>query len=383
MGKLFSKKKNALEDLPWYNADDGYYHLDHILSFNAKYNVIFGERSSGKTTACLMRAVDKYVESGEQFAYIRRWDIDIRGKNPNNLFNFLSESGYIKEKTKGEYNSVVFRSGCFYLSKFNSEDRTRITAPEPFGFAFALNNMEHDKSSSYPRVKMIVFDEFLTRTTYLVDEFVLFSNVLSTIIRSRNDVTIFMLGNTINKYCPYFKEMGLKNVKKMEQGTIDLYKYGNSELTVAVEYTGEGITSNQGSDVYFAFDNPKLQMITNGGWELDIYPHCPMKYAPKDIKFKYIIEFDDEMLMAEIIKKNKCIFTFIHRKTTDIKNEDKDIIYTQRYDPRKNWRRLINKPYDKIGDLIWRQFQTESVYYQDNEVGDVIMNYLHWCKQQV
>ena len=36
-----------------------------------------------------------------------------------------------------------------------------------------------------------------------------FMNVLSTIIRDRENIKIFMLGNTVNKYCPYFDEMGL------------------------------------------------------------------------------------------------------------------------------------------------------------------------------
>lgn len=96
--------------------------------------------------------------------------------------------------------------------------------------------MEHDKSTSYPNITTIVFDEFLTRGSYLKDEFILFTNVCSTIIRQRNDVKIFMLGNTVNKYSPYFSEMGLSNIKNQKQGTIDIYRYGDSDLIVAVEY---------------------------------------------------------------------------------------------------------------------------------------------------
>ena len=96
----------------------------------------------------------------------------------------------------------------------------------PFAFGFAITSQEHDKSTSYPNVRTILYDEFLTRNAYIPDEFVLFCNVLSTVIRQRDDVKIFMLGNTVNKYCPYFKEMGLNNITKQKQGTIDIYKYG-------------------------------------------------------------------------------------------------------------------------------------------------------------
>lgn len=360
-----------------------YYCLDRIKECDAQYNVIYGERSNGKTYATLKELLEAYVKSGAQFAYLRRWDTDFKGKRGASLFDGLVRDNVISDLTNGEYNSVYYWSGRFYLSKFDKENLSRVNSPEPIGYAFAINTMEHDKSSSYPNIRNIIFDEFLTRTTYLVDEFVLFCNVLSTIIRDRDDVKIYMLGNTVNQYCPYFREMGLKNIKKMKPGDIQVYTYGDTGLKVAVEYTGgDEYRDSKPSDVYFAFDNPKLRMITSGGWELDIYPHCPMKYNKSNIKLTYILEFDEELLQCEIVKVNKCMFTFIHRKTTPIKDEDRDLIYTQRYDPRKNWRRVISKPYDKIGKIIWDQFRTDSVYYQDNEVGDMVMNYLQWCAQQ-
>lgn len=360
-----------------------YYSLDRIKEYNARYNMIYGERSNGKTYAVLKELIECYVKKGSQFAYIRRWEEDFRGKRGAGLFDGLVRDGVISELTDGEYNSIYFWSGRFYLSKFDKENLTRVNSPEPCGYAFAISTMEHDKSSSYPFIRNIIFDEFLTRTTYLVDEFVLFCNVLSTIIRDRDDVIIYMLGNTVNQYCPYFKEMGLKNIKRQKPGEIQLYTYGDSDLLVAVEYTGgEEYRESKPSDVYFAFDNPKLRMITNGGWELDIYPHCPMKFLKNDIKFVYFIEFDEELLQCEIVKSNRCVFTFIHRKTTPIKNEDKDMIFTQRYDPRSNWRRVISKPFDNIGKFIWEQYKKDNVYYQDNEVGDMVMNYLQWCEQQ-
>ena len=58
-----------------------------------------------------------------------------------------------------------------------------------------------------------------------------------------------MLGNTVNRYCPYFKEMGLAHIKEMKPGDIDLYRYGDSELTVAVEYT---TPKKNSPDEYFA-----------------------------------------------------------------------------------------------------------------------------------
>lgn len=380
--KVMEYREKLLEKLGKDDETTTFYSLKRIKKLKCKYNVIFGERSSGKTYACLVEALTMYIKNGKQFAYLRRWEEDFKGKRGAQLFNAISENGVISELTNGEYNTVYYYSGRFYLSRYDKEKCSRINDPNPIGFCFAISTMEHDKSTSYPNVTTIIFDEFLTRSTYIVDEFVEFCNVLSTIIRDRDDATIYMLGNTVNKYCPYFKEMGLKNVKNMKPGDIDIYTYGNTELKVAVEYTGGGrIRTSKKSDAYFAFNNPKLNMITSGDWELDIYPHCPMKYRPMDVRYNYFIEFDGETLQAEIVKKDSVIFTYIHRKTTPIKDEDRDIIFTTRHDPRRNWKRNITRPTDEFSKFVWKQFQMQKVYFQDNEVGDIVMNYVNWCDQ--
>ena len=212
-----------------------YYSLNKILSKNAVYNVIFGERSNGKTYSVLKYALEKYVKNGEQLAIVRRWNEDFTGKRGQTMYDALVANNEIFYLTNGEWSSVFYYGSRWYLCRY--EDDKRVTDETPFAYGFSISAMEHDKSTAYPHITTVCFDEFLTRTTYLPDEFVLFMNVLSTIIRHRTNVKIFMLGNTVNKYCPYFVEMGLTHVKQMKPGDIDVYKYGDSSLSVAVEYT--------------------------------------------------------------------------------------------------------------------------------------------------
>jgi len=205
-------------------------------------------------------------------------------------------------------------------------------------------------------------------------------NTISTIVRDRTNVKIFMLGNTVNKYCPYFNEMGLKDIHKQEQGTIDVYRYGNSKLKVAVEYC-RSMGKSKANNFYFAFDNPKLEMIKTGAWELDIYPHLPVKYKPKDVLFTYFIEHDKQLFQCSIILVDNNLFTFIHRKTTELKNPDKDLIYSTEYNPKINYNRNILKPRNKLEQKIKEFFIHDKVYYQNNEVGDAINNYLIECRR--
>lgn len=357
-----------------------YYTLKNILIQEADYNMIYGERSNGKTTAVLRYALEDYINSGyeNQLAIIRRWEEDFRGKNGQQMFESIVKLGWVDELTDGKYNSIYYYSQRWFLCHYTEDGKRDLLADLPFALGFALTAEEHYKSTSYPLVKTILFDEFITRNSYLPNEFVTFQNLLSTIIRLRTDVKIFMCGNTINKFCPYFTEMGLLGIKKQKRGTIDIYTYGESTLKVAVEYS-DFPTKKKASNKYFAFNNPKLEMITNGGWEISIYPHLPQKYKPKDVVYKFYIIFDGEMLQGNVINIDDKNFLYIHRKTTPLTEDNIQLVYQQQPDYRINYRINILKPYKKMDTYIANLIRRRKVFYQDNEIGEIMNNYLKWC----
>ena len=359
-----------------------FYSLKPILEKNATYSMVIGERSNGKTYSVLEYAITRYCQGKGQLAIVRRWREDFTGQLGQQMFGAFQRSGLIEKLSNNVYNAIYYWSSRWYLCFIDDDGNRTAKDDTPLAFGFALSSAEHYKSTSYPDITTVLFDEFITPASrpYIPDEFVLFTNVLSTIIRQRNNVKIFMLGNTVNKYCPYFNEMGLKHVREMEQGTIDVYTYGESKLTVAVEYCAP-TKKGKSSDKYFAFDNPKLRMITTGGWEIDVYPHIPCKYKPKDVVLHYYINFDRQWLHCEIVSVGNNLFTFVHPKTTDLSDYDADhvIIYSQTYDPRPNWRRKLTIATDEIDQTIARFYRADKVFFSDNDTGDVVMNYLKWC----
>ena len=359
-----------------------FYSTSAIDKRDATYNLIFGERSNGKTYALLLKTLKDYVKNNHQMAYVRRWKEDITGRRAAQLFAGINENGEVSKLTKGEFTGIHYFSGKFYLCTYDDNGKAVYGDNNILGFTFSLSDGEHNKSTSYPNIKTIVFDEFLTNKIYLNDEFVHFMNTVSTIVRKREDVKIYMLGNTVNKYCPYFKEMGLEHIQKMRQGTIDVYKYGESHLTVAVEYCKTiDNGDSKGANKYFAFNNPKLAMITGGAWELNIYPHLPYKYKDSNILLTYFIDFSDNIYQCEIINIGDIYFTYIHIKTTPIKNIDSDLIYCLDYNPKPNYNRSIFKPVNNVQKKIAWFFANDKVFYQDNNTGDAIANYLKICKR--
>ena len=355
-----------------------HYNLMRILEEEAIYNDIFGERSNGKSYAVEELGIIDWVTCGNTMALIRRWDTDFMGKNGQAMFENLVKNGVVSDLTKGEWTNIKYESYRWYFTKYDEDFGKWIKQDQPFCYAFALNTAEHNKSLSFPTVKTVMFDEFITRKSYLPNEFVEFMNVLSTIIRDRENVRIFMLGNTVNKYCPYFADMGLTNIDTMKVGDLRLYQLGTTDTKIAVEYSDKPIKSKK-SDKYFAFDNPKLKMITTGAWEIDIYPHLPYKYEEKNVLTRYFIQFDKTLLECKVIYVDNRLFTYIHRKTTPLKYPDKEKIYSPNYDSRPNWHRKLTRAGDKFSRRMCKFFTEDRVYYADNEIGEVVRNYLQWC----
>lgn len=365
-----------------------YYYMGSILKEDSDYNIIVGERSNGKTYSAKVFGVVRALHSQGALAIIRRYDLDFKN-NCENMFTDIYN--VIEDESSGKWNSVYYYGKKWYFCKVENGKRTE-TDIEPFAYAFSLTGEEHVKSVSYPTITTILFDEFITRNGYLDEELVKYTSIISTIVRKEDmrfgvKIKLFMCGNTINKYCPYFREMGLKHIVNQKQGTIDTYSVNTDEgdiLKISVEYClSISNKSSKASNKFFAFDNPKLKMISSGKWEVAIYPHLPIPFEKENIKYTYYINHDDNILQCEIINVNKCLFTFVHRKTTPIKYDlalkEGKMIYQEDYSPYPNVRRKITKPTTELEKKILSFYVRDKIFYQDNEIGEIMRNYLKWC----
>lgn len=382
-----------------------YYSLKRLLNQcpDCKYYIIYGERSNGKSYSILEYLLEEFYNSGytKAFGYIRRVDEDIKLSNASQVFKSLrcndNKENRIEEITKGEYNDVLVKSRTFLLCKRDEMgELVSVLDKQPFGYLFALNQSERIKSTGYPDIFYIFFEEFIAENLPLLNEFSKLMSVLSTIIRNRDNVTIFMAGNTINKHNIYFAEFGLNKTKFQKPNTVDIYKYQDDAgtLQIACEFTDFPDRSIKKSNIYFCFNKEKNKMIRQGLWDIGTYPHLEYLYKPKDIKLIYFIKHEDEIFQAEVIqtidnKENRIddlpnviysnkplLFTYIHRKTSDIKYPHDHIIFQKEFDSHYNIRQDIMNSFDEVGVFIKSFFITGKVFYQDNEVGDMIDSYI-------
>lgn len=381
-----------------------YYNLDNILKKNAHYNFVIGERSNGKTTAVLRHIVKDYYETGRRGAIIRQMEEDIKGHKGASLFAGMIDGGMIDELTDGKYQGVKFFNRAYYLGK-QDEMGNWVYEKEPFAHIFAISQSIHYKSNSYPNVGTIMFDEFMRQDhMYLVDEVVQFLNLVSTIVRDKNDATIFLIANTVSWNSPYFKKFGLKNVSQMKPGEMATFEYkrkrptGNElAMKVAIEYC-ENTASYGGkpSDVYFLIDDERVNMITDGSFAIPTYPACPHHFNATNVKLTCWV-LGETILRCRLMKVGREVFFFVDtierfvkqpgekvgtmepdwERFKMLRDKRRDIVYSLEFssDPTH-----FTNPAMPYADRRTRWFpdalRANRIFFESNEAGEELMYYL-------
>lgn len=352
---------------------------------DAQIYLFIGERSNGKTYSALSYALDNYTTDGGRFAYVRRLSESIRAKYMRELFNGNIASGDVSRHFKQlGYDGITFYSGCFYpYMSVDANKRERLN--EPMGYTFAINTWETSKGASFPEVTTIIFDEFLTRQYYLPNEPNLFENLVSSIVRQRNNVKILMLANTVSWTAPYFSEWGLNHVREMSQGSFDTYQTGDGKRKIVVCYTEH--TGAKESDVYFNYDNPRSRMITSGVWETAMYPPIPEDISDwekgEPCYIQSIEGWSVKLIPAQTPDGMEVLLVYdngreiMHIDAPYIDNRYKDrIVYTDYFYPCSNCRMALTKHNDNYSKFIAQCLKQGRVFYANNTVGENVRNYL-------
>ena len=228
-----------------------YYNFNQLLTRNAFLNFVIGERGCGKTYAAKKLGVTDFIKNEHQFVYIRRYKTEL-DTACNSFFKDLQENNdfddlaLTSKKRKGHY---VFEMDG-----------------QEIGYGIALTTSAILKSTAFPKVKNIFFDEFLINQGsayhYLSDEVTQFLELIETISRMR-DVRIFMLGNATTITNPYFAyfNVGLpynSEYKSFKNGLICVNYIKNYEYRTAKKASKLGKLVDGTDYGSYAIDNEFL-----------------------------------------------------------------------------------------------------------------------------
>lgn len=375
-----------------------FYTLDELDNIkDVQYYIIFGERSNGKSYAVGKRILDNYFKYGHEFVICKRYAEDIKTSICSTMLQPLYD--YIL----GEYGyKIKFYQGRWLAYEDGLDGK--LTECETIGYALNISSSDRIKGSQYPNVTTIVFEEFMSMgNMYLDDEVNKFLNVISTIVRNRTDVKIYMLGNAISKHSPYSDALGIQ-LHRMTHGEIITKEYRDSKnrrTKFAIQRTPNvdvfDTKENINGVVYNVFGNSGVgKMITSGEFETHSYnriinnitftenikllPKGKYKVFGKNDKLPLVIRYQDYYYRVyRSGEYNNTTYGFreikekeiTYKNTKYIINNSKyfqginNIIDLSRYDTKND------KDNEMLNDLVHAYHQKMFVFITDDNGEDV------------
>lgn len=176
-----------------------YYDLNKIFSYSgALLYFIIGERGVGKSFSAKKRVLERYLKTGEQFIYLRRYKTELDSALVT-FWNDLQDNGFFEDHILKVKKSKM-------LTEFTCDH-------EVCGYAVPLSTANILKSTAFPNVATIIFDEFILDGAsgtyrYLKNEVTMLLDVIETVGRLR-DIKVLFLGNALSITNPYFAYFNL------------------------------------------------------------------------------------------------------------------------------------------------------------------------------
>lgn len=226
-----------------------YWNINKLLSYNALWNWVIGERGVGKSYNAKKHVINHFIKTKKQFVWIRRHKVDLKtaiGSNTDK--KFFENLDFINHNDM----SITSDDKLYYISY-----KSKI-----MGYALSLRDAEAIKGTEFKNVDYIVFDEFLVGdggTRYLKDEINYLLSIYETIARFR-DVKIICLGNATSIFNPYFDFFKLSipynsEFKTFKNGLMVVNYIKNEKYRIAKKQSNFGKIIAGTSYEKYAIDN--------------------------------------------------------------------------------------------------------------------------------
>ena len=335
-----------------------HYNLDNIDKLGARFNLIYGERSNGKSYQVKhKKGVEKYLKTGRRFILMRRWKEEITSEKIEQYFQDVD----VQKLTDGKFNCISLYRKCLYLAIYDNETG-KTKRFDKIGYVVALSTEQNYAGASYLDVDDIIFEEFMSRSVYMANESNKLMNFYATVDRKRLTTRLWLVGNTISRVCPYIYDWGLHNViSSQKQGTIKQVIINGTEdekIKIAIEYCkSTGQTSGT--------IGTNAQMINTGAWETAPQPHLPKSYNNYKVLFRFGFQYQNFRFLSEYLMdrntKEVCWFVKPYYKEFS----EKIIVFSDVIKMSELWQRdlyNISIKNDKLRNLFM-SFKENKIFY--------------------
>lgn len=274
-----------------------FYSLDRIMGCKATYNILLGQRANGKSYAVKKECVKEAFLGMGDLIYLRRYhNLELKEDDVRDYFRDCP----VKEITADQFNFIDVYRGRIYLA--NIDEEGNVERGRSIGRTAGLSRAGKLKSViQRGQYKNIIFEEFCTDEGYIRNEPKVLQQLVATVFGVQYSGRIFMIGNTISRYNPYFYTWQLKSIMGMKPGDLDryLFKSEDGEVSIAVEFCSCITTKN---NMFFGNDSKN---ITTGVWETNEQPAIPEDFGKFSVKYKIKIMYQEFSFMLKLIENEQ------------------------------------------------------------------------------
>lgn len=190
-----------------------YWSPQRLLSRDALISVSLGGRGIGKSFSCKKMLIDNFIDKGEQGIYLRRTESELKEVKDVLMDDMLEHYPDHEIKTCG-YAIYIDGEIAIYL--------------------VALSKAMNKKSAPFPKVSLIVFDEYIIEKNgynrYIQNEVQHIMSLMETVFRFRKQ-RVFICANSVSYVNPLFEAFRIE--PKPNQEFIQIK--GKNRILIAVE----------------------------------------------------------------------------------------------------------------------------------------------------
>ena len=216
-------------------------------------------RTGGKTTYFGRLCVNRFLDKGEKFGLLYRYNYELDDiadkfyKDLGSLF-FPTYTMQSKRRAKGTFQELFLND-------------------KSCGYALSLNNADQIKKYShlFSDIQRMIFDEFQSETNHYCDnETKKFISIHTSIARGQGEqvryVPVYMLSNPVSIINPYYVEMGisgrLKDDTKFLRGDGFVLEQGYIE-SASIEQKNSGFNRAFSKNSYTAYSSECVYLNDN------------------------------------------------------------------------------------------------------------------------
>lgn len=273
-----------------------YYNINRILPQKAVFNILLGQRSNGKSYSVKMECVKEAFLGMGNLIYLRRWDLELKQDDIQDYFKDCP----VADITGGKYNFIEVYRKRIYLAHITEEEAVRGPC---IGRAASLSSAEHLKSViQRGEYKNIIYEEFCTNSGYIRNEPNALMQFVATCFGAQHTGRVWLIGNTVSRYNPYFYTWQLRNIQKMVPGDLDIYEFtteDGNKIKLAVEFCSTMKMSNK---MYFG---DSAAQITTGVWETESQQGIPEDFGSFKVAYQVFLQQEQFSFLLKVIENKK------------------------------------------------------------------------------